>query len=256
MCTQRAGPGSLQEVDLPLGLPSRRPARPAPTALTVQPVQPPQLVLRQRLPAAQRGVQVHERPAVLRVHQAQRVADLVGRHVHQVGEPDACGARGSAPRAPAQPSLLCRPWPAGAAPVEPPSAQPWEDKNVPEAVSSVPRNAAPALSSRQQGGGGGAAQGSWNPGLWPPPSLPLPAYLTPNRSLHPQSPPAVPALVKGPRRSPGHHLSSSCSAWGPGPSTRCRQSGCRRAGGRRRAPARPSGHRSSGALRTPGSPCG
>lgn len=116
MCTQRAGPGSLQEVDLALGLPpARLPARPAPTALTVQPVQPPQLVLRQRLPAAQSGIQVHECPAVLRVHQAQRVADLVGRHVHQVGEPDACGARGSAPRAPGQPSPLCRPWPAGAA---------------------------------------------------------------------------------------------------------------------------------------------
>lgn len=199
MCTQRAGPGSLQEVDLALGLPSRRPARPAPTALTVQPVQPPQLVLRQRLPAAQRGVQVHERPAVLRVHQAQRVADLVGRHVHQVGEPDACGARGSAPRAPAQPSLLCRPWPAGAAPVEPPSAQPWEDKNVPEAVSSVPRNAAPALSSRQQGGGGGGCSGLLEPrpmaSSQPPPS----------RLLDPKSqpPPPKPSCCACPgQRSP------------------------------------------------------
>ena len=100
-------------------------------------------------------------------------------------------------------------------------------------------------------------QDSRNPGLRPRTSLPLPAGLTPNPLHDPSKIPAVPTVVEGPHGRPGpRHLSSSCSAWGPGPSTRCRQSGCRRVGERRRGPARPWGRRSSGAAGRPGSPCG
>lgn len=154
------------------------PARPPP-APTVEPVQPPQLVLRQRRPAAQRGVQVHERAAVLRVHEAQRVADLVGRHVHQVGEPHACGPAGQ--RRPGRP---------------PPAARLRCSRPARGSPAGTSSARLPRLPRRGERG-----QSAWNRPAAPQPPTP-PARWTPNRSPAPSPRPGPPGCEAPTRGAP------------------------------------------------------
>lgn len=62
--------------------------------LTVQPVDSPDLILRNGLFPGQGGVDVHEGAGVQRVHEPQRVSDFVSCDVDQVGEPDAWKGNG------------------------------------------------------------------------------------------------------------------------------------------------------------------
>lgn len=57
---------------------------------TIQSLESPDIVLRYEFASGQRGVQMHYGRRVLRVHQTQRVADLVSCYVHQVSQPDSC----------------------------------------------------------------------------------------------------------------------------------------------------------------------
>lgn len=57
---------------------------------TIQSLESPDIILRHELAAGQGGVEMHNGRRVLRVHQTQRVTDLVSCYMHQVSQPDSC----------------------------------------------------------------------------------------------------------------------------------------------------------------------